>query len=455
MHQYAPKHTQAQPGDSATSRRTAASGLSHGLRHVVLVHRSVGNQAVQMTLSAPMTSVQRREVSGAPGISEIPPLANEALSAPGQPAAAATRAALEPRGGHDFSQVRVHAATNAALSTRTDDATRAFFEARNGLAMPAPLDGVRGIGAGQPLNTAIRAHFESLLGRDLEGVRVHTDQQASDLARSLGAVALTVGQDIAFREGAFAPATTEGRRLLGHELIHTVQQTPPSRSVPATASRVTVPEDAAEREADAGAAALVHGRPFTPVGVSSGVVARDVERPTTTLGRTAKFTQDARQLKATIPLPELFQGIDTRRGFRNRLMIRAVLMTAGGQPVTATERRAEITFDLWDEDYRVSVDGGPSTRYKVLEQALAPCWADIAFPSAVLAPGVSYVVTGEALLNLVSGAEIHRQAKEWALGRDPGFRARVLGYLAWKYIDVPADRADAWVAFRTQPFTAR
>jgi hypothetical protein len=287
-----------------------------------------------------------------------------------------------------------------------------------------------------------------LLDRDLRGVRVHNDRQASDLAQSLDAVAVTVGQDIAFREGAFAPDTTEGRRLLGHELIHTVQQSPGSRFSPAAASRVTDPGDAAEREAAAGSAALVHGRPFTPVAASSGVVARQVEHPTTSLGRTATFSQGPTQLKATIPFPELFQGIDTRQGWTNRLLIRAVLRTAGDVPVAATQRLAEITFDLWDEDYRVSVDGGPATRYKTLERAQAACWGDIAFPSAVLASGASYVVTGEAILNLMSGAEMYKKLGEWM---GPG----IFAYLAWKFVDVPPDTADAWVEFRTQPFTAR
>src|SRR5438477_8478324 len=111
-------------------------------------------------------------------------------------------------------------------------------KARVELARPAPLDGVRDLGGGQPLDTTVRAHFEPLLDRDLRGVRVHNDRQASDLAQDLDAVAVTVGQDIAFREGAFAPDTTEGRRLLGHELIHTVQQSSGSHSSPAAASRV-------------------------------------------------------------------------------------------------------------------------------------------------------------------------------------------------------------------------
>jgi hypothetical protein len=51
-------------------------------------------------------------------------------------------------------------------------------------------------------------------------VRIHTDQPASDWARSLGAMAVTAGQNIAFREGAFAPDNTDGQRGAGrHQKI--------------------------------------------------------------------------------------------------------------------------------------------------------------------------------------------------------------------------------------------
>src|SRR5436309_8418464 len=39
---------------------------------------------------------------------EVPPIVHEVLRSPGQPLDLATRAFMEPRFGHDFSQVRVH-----------------------------------------------------------------------------------------------------------------------------------------------------------------------------------------------------------------------------------------------------------------------------------------------------------------------------------------------------------
>lgn len=53
---------------------------------------------------------------------DIPPIVNEVLNAPGQPLDTATRAFMEPRFHHDFSQVRVHTDARAAESARTVNA---------------------------------------------------------------------------------------------------------------------------------------------------------------------------------------------------------------------------------------------------------------------------------------------------------------------------------------------
>ncbi|MCP4359809.1 MAG: DUF4157 domain-containing protein, partial [Chloroflexi bacterium] len=58
----------------------------------------------------------------------------------------------------------------------------------------------------------------------LSQVRVHTGSDAVQLSRDLQAKAFTVGPNIAFDEGAYQPGTSDGRRLLAHELTHTIQQ---------------------------------------------------------------------------------------------------------------------------------------------------------------------------------------------------------------------------------------
>lgn len=79
-------------------------------------------------------------------------------------------------------------------------------------------------GAGQGLDPADRGFMERRLGHDFSRVRVHADETADRAARSIRARAFTHGSDIWFARGEYAPGTDRGRRLLAHELVHTVQQ---------------------------------------------------------------------------------------------------------------------------------------------------------------------------------------------------------------------------------------
>jgi hypothetical protein len=103
--------------------------------------------------------------------------------------------------------------------------------------------------AGSPLDTPTRSFFESRLGHDFSGVRVHTDSRAAESAAAVGSLAYTVGSDIAFGANQYAPGTSAGRRLLAHELTHVLQQ----RGRPSAMQgklAVGPAEDDAEREAD-------------------------------------------------------------------------------------------------------------------------------------------------------------------------------------------------------------
>ncbi|MGH2403081.1 MAG: DUF4157 domain-containing protein, partial [bacterium] len=79
-------------------------------------------------------------------------------------------------------------------------------------------------GGGQPLPAYLRALFEPRFGHDFSQVRVHTDSAAAESARAVGALAYTLGWDIVFTEGQYAPNTTAGQRVLAHELTHVAQQ---------------------------------------------------------------------------------------------------------------------------------------------------------------------------------------------------------------------------------------
>ncbi len=77
---------------------------------------------------------------------------------------------------------------------------------------------------GQPLPESVRASLEPRLGHDLSQVRLHTDSRANATAEALNARAYTIGHNIGFGAGEFAPGTDSGRRLLTHELVHVAQQ---------------------------------------------------------------------------------------------------------------------------------------------------------------------------------------------------------------------------------------
>src|SRR5438876_626026 len=77
---------------------------------------------------------------------------------------------------------------------------------------------------GTPLPPSLSVSMGSALGSNLDAVRVHTGQQAASAAKELNANAFTRGQDIFFGTGRYQPDTTEGQKLLAHELTHTIQQ---------------------------------------------------------------------------------------------------------------------------------------------------------------------------------------------------------------------------------------
>ncbi|MGK5733510.1 eCIS core domain-containing protein [Streptomyces sp. URMC 124] len=77
---------------------------------------------------------------------------------------------------------------------------------------------------GVPLDHATRQAMSARFSYDFSRVRTHSDDRAADLAAGLHARAYTVGHDVVFGRGMYAPHTAPGRALLAHELGHVVQQ---------------------------------------------------------------------------------------------------------------------------------------------------------------------------------------------------------------------------------------
>jgi hypothetical protein len=111
----------------------------------------------------------------------------------------------------------------------------------------------------QPLDQSALSAMEAGFGRDLSGVRVHTDAPAADAAAILDAAAFTTGRDIYFSESRFSPSSDEGRHLLTHEIAHTIQQSDGLAVAGATQSApfvVAPADDPLEAEADRAAEEL-------------------------------------------------------------------------------------------------------------------------------------------------------------------------------------------------------
>jgi hypothetical protein len=123
---------------------------------------------------------------------------------------------------------------------------------------------------GQPLAPAIRAEMEARFGQDFGNVRIHIGGDAAASAKAINARAYTVGSNIAFASGQYAPEAAPGRLLLAHELAHVVQQ---GRGGPEPSLSSSSALEAAAAQA---ATAATQGEGAIHVGGASGVgVARE------------------------------------------------------------------------------------------------------------------------------------------------------------------------------------
>src|SRR5262249_3120751 len=111
-------------------------------------------------------------------------------------------------------------------TTRTGSsiqAQRTTGSRRGAIDAPPSVDATLA-GPATALSPVVRADMERRFGCDFSDVRVHADDAAARSSRDVSAHAYTVGRDIVFGAGRFAPSTREGRHLIAHELAHVVQQ---------------------------------------------------------------------------------------------------------------------------------------------------------------------------------------------------------------------------------------
>jgi outer membrane protein OmpA-like peptidoglycan-associated protein len=152
--------------------------------------------------------LQRTAVRSGP-VGDVPPIVHDVLRSPGKPLDKATREFMESRFSHDFSHVSPQAAmqtTGMVVGPQGDRYEQEADRAAEATMKPA---------------TPQKAHLHP--GYDFSNVRVHDDSRAAESARAVNALAYTVEQDIVFGSG-YSPNTDLGKKLLAHELAHTLQQ---------------------------------------------------------------------------------------------------------------------------------------------------------------------------------------------------------------------------------------
>jgi hypothetical protein len=121
-----------------------------------------------------------------------------------------------------FQRVRLPAVTrDAGAEQRAERVARGGQPAPGARAATTPAPSSVGLGPGEALPRRERRYFERRLGAELGAVRIHPGAAA---AEAWEARAFTAGRDVGFAPGLYRPGTPEGRRLMGHELAHVLEQ---------------------------------------------------------------------------------------------------------------------------------------------------------------------------------------------------------------------------------------
>jgi uncharacterized protein DUF4157 len=216
MRRFAQQETEPKKERSGNlARRDPATIGPNGPEHPVLrLQRTVGNQSVLRSLEHNANERDRDSTDNR--------LVPQIRLNGNQPADTCEREA--ERVSDEVMTAPVHTAASSSASGIQRSSEQSAGESSAATdALPASV-GQTLAGSGSPLETGIRQEMEERFGNDFSKVRVHSDAEAGQSARDVSAKAYTVGQNIVFGEGRFAPTTHEGKRLLAHELTHVVQQ---------------------------------------------------------------------------------------------------------------------------------------------------------------------------------------------------------------------------------------
>jgi hypothetical protein len=191
-------------------------------RPLLQLQRTIGNQAVQRLANARTDGHANLARSGSPGparhISRIPSHAGAGSSIPPKVSAGSPARIYESEAEHTAARVMDMHHLGAYRSPPGENAAAEHARAFDPRYAGSQVNGRH------TLPPALQTSMSALLGFDLSGVRVHADAAAARKTSALHARAFTRGPDLFFNRGQYAPETSAGRQLIGHELAHVVQQ---------------------------------------------------------------------------------------------------------------------------------------------------------------------------------------------------------------------------------------
>ena len=209
-----------------TQKTGPSQSISSSAEQILFLQRTIGNQAVGRLLKS--GALQAKLRIGQPGDiyeQEADRMAERVMRMPEMPFSKGTIS------NHDDGTPirRKCPGCNKEIKIRKEDEKEKLQKTEVSGSTPevsseleSSISAVRS--GGQPLPEFVRAFFELRFGTDFDQVRVHSDVKAAEVARVVDARAFTMGRNVVFGEGEYTPETISGRRLLAHELTHTIQQ---------------------------------------------------------------------------------------------------------------------------------------------------------------------------------------------------------------------------------------
>lgn len=269
-------------------------------------------------------------------------MSNDREHSSSTPTTAASAHRIDPdpgRGSHSALMRKPdHALASGLVQRKARDA--------NGVAEGADTAvAAAGSSSGSPLPENLQRKFESSLGADLSGVRVHTGESSAAANDAVGAKAYTMGNDIHFGAGNYDPSSKGGEHLLAHEVAHTVQQSggPQRRQFKLS---VSSPGDSLEHEADAAADAMVSGT-MARVANSDMAIARKPEQALSTPNEKVDLKKVDAQIAYTNVVQE--RVADTASGWGEKIVEMIEMLNGTEGALAVYDEMAEVYAQAREE----------------------------------------------------------------------------------------------------------